>query len=282
MELPAANYRLTLLATGITDGGGRPLGTDVVVSFHVLPGDANGDRVVNDLDLYLVWQNLLLPPASRDLQFDLNNDGVVSQADLDVVRADFRAVLPESAPAAAAASDTTEDESDLVAGVDLTPPKSDFWNALLASTEASIPSTSIAEAESSPVESFSSKAPPAPDRSGHRLEDPSSVNTSRELVDFLGGLLPGYLFQPMDPGEYFGAPSGRTSDVTQNAGPETLWTFDWQKASAARSPDEYELLVARTPSLVHERASFLSRTPASLRQLHNRNARPTSRDIVHV
>jgi len=69
-----------------------------------LPGDANGDRNVNDLDLFLVWQNLLLPPANRDLQLDLNNDGAVTVADVDVVRANYRAALPQAAPAAAPAT----------------------------------------------------------------------------------------------------------------------------------------------------------------------------------
>ena len=96
--LPEGNYRRTLSAAGITDGGGRVLDADVVVDFHILTGDANGDRIVNDLDLYLVWQGLLQPPANRDLQYDLNHDGGVTLADVDVVRANYLAVLPDVVP----------------------------------------------------------------------------------------------------------------------------------------------------------------------------------------
>ncbi|NOS68464.1 MAG: hypothetical protein HOP33_00850, partial [Verrucomicrobia bacterium] len=96
--LPEGNYRLTLSAAGITDGGGRALDADVVVDFHILTGDANGDRIVNDLDLYLVWQGLLQPPANRDLQYDLNHDGGVTLADVDVVRVNYLAVLSDVVP----------------------------------------------------------------------------------------------------------------------------------------------------------------------------------------
>jgi hypothetical protein len=69
-----------------------------VFAFHVLTGDVNGDRVTNDLDLYQVWQNLLQPPASRNLSHDLNGDGQVTSADVDLVRSRYLASLPTPAP----------------------------------------------------------------------------------------------------------------------------------------------------------------------------------------
>jgi hypothetical protein len=50
--------------------------------------------VVNDLDLYRVWQNLLKLPANRDLNEDLNRDGQVDSADLNVVTGHYLANVP--------------------------------------------------------------------------------------------------------------------------------------------------------------------------------------------
>src|SRR5262249_55922070 len=73
--LPAGNYRLTLLAAGITNAAGQRLVADTSLEFHLLPGDANGDRVVNDLDLLEVWQNSVARPDRQNLNDDLNGDG---------------------------------------------------------------------------------------------------------------------------------------------------------------------------------------------------------------
>jgi hypothetical protein len=75
--------------------------------FHILKGDANGDRAVGDLDLYRVWQNLSKAPASRDLNDDLTGDGQVTANDLDVVRENYLkrlAPLSQLAPEADASS----------------------------------------------------------------------------------------------------------------------------------------------------------------------------------
>jgi hypothetical protein len=82
------NYRLTVLAAGIVQLGG-PLERDFIYDFYVLRGDANGDRVTNDLDLLQVWQSLGGSPA-----FDLTGDNLVTNADLDVIRNNYRATLP--------------------------------------------------------------------------------------------------------------------------------------------------------------------------------------------
>jgi hypothetical protein len=169
--LPTGNYRLTLSGAGITDNGGRSLSADVVVIFHVLPGDSNGDRVVNDRDLYLIWQNLLLPPANRDQQFDLNNDGAVTSADLDVVRANYRNSLPEAAPAAGLSTPNENLNAELL--------------AVVASAE--------------PL--------PAPDSTDYQAANGSPAQTSLATLASPVGFLPGHLFEWRAATE-FGMPQG--------------------------------------------------------------------------
>jgi hypothetical protein len=89
---------LTLNGAGITDPQGLAMAGNQVLLFHALTGDANGDRVTNDSDLYRVWQNLLRPEGARDLNDDLNGDGVVDNADVAVVTGNYLALLPEPAP----------------------------------------------------------------------------------------------------------------------------------------------------------------------------------------
>jgi hypothetical protein len=97
-SLPNGNYRLLLAPGSVADEEGAPIPTGFQVDFHALAGDVNGDRVTNDLDLYQVWQNLLKPAPNRDLNADLNGDGQVTLADVNVVKANYLAVLP-AAPA---------------------------------------------------------------------------------------------------------------------------------------------------------------------------------------
>jgi parallel beta-helix repeat protein len=102
--LPDGNYELTVTAAGVTDSQGAPMSADYVFEFHVLTGDANGDRVTNDRDLYRVWQNLLKNPAARDLNEDLDGDSQVTQTDVALVKDNYLAILPlPPAPAPPAA-----------------------------------------------------------------------------------------------------------------------------------------------------------------------------------
>jgi hypothetical protein len=104
-RLAQGNYRLSVAAAGVTDQFGLRLAADFVFDFFVLTGDANGNRVVNDLDLYEVWQNLLKPAAARDLNEDLTGDGQVTSADVSVVRGNYLATLPPAAELATAAEE---------------------------------------------------------------------------------------------------------------------------------------------------------------------------------
>jgi hypothetical protein len=70
-------------------GNGQP-GGDFQFAFNVLPGDVNGDGIVNGQDLALVSSTWLstLPSA------DLNGDGIVNAQDLGSVSSNWLATLP--------------------------------------------------------------------------------------------------------------------------------------------------------------------------------------------
>ncbi len=102
--VPDGDYTATLFAANISDTAGNRLASDYTFDLHLLGGDANGDRIVNDLDLYRIWQNQLKPVAARDLNDDLNGDGQVTLADLDVIRTKYLMRLSAS-PVASAAVD---------------------------------------------------------------------------------------------------------------------------------------------------------------------------------
>lgn len=54
---PDGNYTATLPAGSVLDKAGNPLASAVTLSFHVLAGDANRDRVVDFSDLLILAQN---------------------------------------------------------------------------------------------------------------------------------------------------------------------------------------------------------------------------------
>jgi hypothetical protein len=140
VTLPDGDYQMALRAAGITDGGGRALDADAELSFHILIGDTNGDRIVNEPDLFLVWRSLLQPPANRDLQFDLNNDRIVSGADVDVIRARYQNELDDSAsPGIAAAAAVGERSDDDGMATRIIPPMAESSDAAAAPGQAPLP-----------------------------------------------------------------------------------------------------------------------------------------------
>lgn len=96
-QLPDGRWVLTVKAAGIQDPDGFPLGADYRFRFGVLSGDANRDGVVNDLDLYLVWQNWIQPFGAQNLAADLNGDQKVDRKDLDLVIANYFATVTQPA-----------------------------------------------------------------------------------------------------------------------------------------------------------------------------------------
>jgi hypothetical protein len=89
LDIVRSNYRSFLLPTGR------------------LAGDANNDGVVNDLDLFAVWQDLSKPPNARNLAHDLDGDGLITPADLDIVRANYAPLTAIPTSAAQPALTTT-------------------------------------------------------------------------------------------------------------------------------------------------------------------------------
>jgi hypothetical protein len=109
-QLADGNYELLVTAAGVTDSSGDVMRTDFRLRLFALSGDVNGDRVVNDSDLYQVTQELLKPAGSRNLGYDLNGDGQVTTADLAIVKGNYLASLPPapvSAPQITSSFDTT-------------------------------------------------------------------------------------------------------------------------------------------------------------------------------
>src|SRR5262249_41261715 len=93
-KLPDGRYELTLFAPGVTDLNGKTLPANYKLSFHVLTGDVNGDAATNDVDFFKVWQNSLKPLGQQDLNNDLDGNGVVNAADVNIVRENYAVTLP--------------------------------------------------------------------------------------------------------------------------------------------------------------------------------------------
>ncbi len=102
--LPDANYRATLIASGITDPAGNQLdgngngvgGDNHTFDFFFLMADANHDRVVNLQDFNRIAGNFGQSP--RDFsQGDFNYDTLVNLADFNILAARFGNQLPAAA-----------------------------------------------------------------------------------------------------------------------------------------------------------------------------------------
>jgi hypothetical protein len=107
-RLPDGNYAFTLEAGGIETDAGDPMPMDGTVEFHVLAGDANGDRVTNDVDQQLAWLNLRRLAAKQDLRLDLNDDGAITIDDVLEVQGSYQATMPAPMPGPAMAPPTFE------------------------------------------------------------------------------------------------------------------------------------------------------------------------------
>ena len=109
--LPDGNYRLTLLAPGITSGAGQldgnrdgTGGDNFTFEFFVLAGDANRDKAVNLLDFNILAANF--GQANRNFaQGDFDYSGTVNLQDFNLLAARFGQVLP--GPAAGAGGTVT-------------------------------------------------------------------------------------------------------------------------------------------------------------------------------
>ncbi len=96
--LADGSYNTSVLGTGVNaikDAAGNPLGdgSDFNRSFRVLYGDANGDGVVNSLDMAVVATNTTTP-NSLFLFADVTGNGVVDLNDYREVRKRIGRSLP--------------------------------------------------------------------------------------------------------------------------------------------------------------------------------------------
>jgi len=108
--LPQGNYRMRLIANGISDGFGHKLdgnadgveGDDFLFDFFFLPGDANQDRTINFADLVALSQNY---GKSGKLfsQGDFDYNGTVDFPDLVALAQRYNFTLPPAPPPGPAA-----------------------------------------------------------------------------------------------------------------------------------------------------------------------------------
>jgi hypothetical protein len=84
-RLPEGVYSMRLAAGAVQNQFGVASANAFEVDFHVLTGDANGDRVVNDQDLLFVFSQ----KGGRNTRADLNGDGKVDDEDIKIVAANY-------------------------------------------------------------------------------------------------------------------------------------------------------------------------------------------------
>lgn len=96
--IPAdGNYAGAFVTAGITDAAGNELNDDGAFSFFVFAGDANHDRFVNVLDMYILSQNWFGTGKTFD-QGDFNYDTVVDSTDLGIVGTRWLTTLQSPPP----------------------------------------------------------------------------------------------------------------------------------------------------------------------------------------
>jgi hypothetical protein len=83
----------TVTVNDVKDDAGNNLGT-TCVTLGMLLGDVDGNRVVDSNDLAIVRSQLNQPTNSTNFRSDINNDGVINNADLQMVTRQQGARLP--------------------------------------------------------------------------------------------------------------------------------------------------------------------------------------------
>src|SRR5262245_18289619 len=85
--LPIDRYTLRLSAAAIVDQGGNPLAANWARTFAVLPGDVDGNGIVDDKDLKRIKRSYTKPGKPVAELADVNGDGNVDAADYDAAAA---------------------------------------------------------------------------------------------------------------------------------------------------------------------------------------------------
>jgi hypothetical protein len=118
--LPDGNYRATLLAAGITNATGTPMGANHVFDFFFLNGDADRDGRVNLNDFTILAGNFGQVPRTFS-QGDFNYNSIVNLDDFTILAGKFgTAVGPETTsmqPGQFAEAPISESEPDALAAL---------------------------------------------------------------------------------------------------------------------------------------------------------------------
>jgi hypothetical protein len=86
--LADGDYRMRILAAGVTDAAGNAMAADYDLNFFFLAGDANRDRTVNLLDFNTLASNFGQPNRTFS-QGDFNYDGAVNLLDFNILASHF-------------------------------------------------------------------------------------------------------------------------------------------------------------------------------------------------
>lgn len=97
-QLADGNYRATISAAGVTDGG-DPMSENFVFDFFILGGDADHNRKVDARDL-LILANNWLGSGKTFGEADFNYDGMVNQIDLTTMAQKWQVYLTPAPPPA--------------------------------------------------------------------------------------------------------------------------------------------------------------------------------------
>jgi VCBS repeat-containing protein len=85
--LAPGKYTLRLTAADVTDVNGNPLPVNYTRTFGILPGDFDGNGLVDNRDLTGIKKKFQANPAKADRFADVNGDGVVTVLDYDIAKA---------------------------------------------------------------------------------------------------------------------------------------------------------------------------------------------------
>ncbi len=98
-SLPAGNYTVRLISSGVADRDDTALPLDVGYAFSYLPGDANRDRMVGFADLVTLVRNYGRSGKTfSEGNFDYSPDGQVGFSDLLILARNFNTSLPVDSP----------------------------------------------------------------------------------------------------------------------------------------------------------------------------------------
>jgi hypothetical protein len=79
-------YTMQLDATKVTDASNNPMAVNWAKAFAVLPGDFDGNGIVDDIDFAGIQGNFSTPGKTVNRFADVNGNGLVDALDLDAAQ----------------------------------------------------------------------------------------------------------------------------------------------------------------------------------------------------